>query len=186
MFKDEILENKRRNEIYNYIKKNPGSHIRELQRKIDIPLASLQYHLNYMARRGVIVEEKSDHYTRYYSAPFEFNDKKLISVLRQKSLRDIVLIILVSKKAKFQFLVENLKLPASTVSSYLKSLFESDIIEKTKIGYVNIYTIKNPEEIEKILISYESSFLDKLIDRWANTWLENRFVESKKQEDKSS
>jgi len=48
MFKEEILENDRRRKIYTVIKKNPGLHIRELQRVLDIPLASLQYHLNYM------------------------------------------------------------------------------------------------------------------------------------------
>jgi predicted transcriptional regulator len=181
MFKDEILENKRRNEIYKIIQRNPGCHIRELQRMLNIPLASLQYHLNYMAKRNVIVEEKSEHYTRYYSAPLDANDKKIISILRQKSLREIVLIILISKKVKLPFLAENLKIPASTISVYLKCLLENNIIDKTKIGYVNIYTIKEPEKIEKVLAVYRSSFLDKLADKWARTWLENRFPKGKEQ-----
>ena len=84
MFKEEILENERRQKIYAAIKKNPGLHIRELQRLLDIPLASLQYHLNYMARRNVIVEEKAEHYTRYYCTPLDPEDKKILSVLRQK------------------------------------------------------------------------------------------------------
>jgi predicted transcriptional regulator len=180
MFKDEILENKRRNKIYNIIKVNPGCHIRELQRMLNIPLTSLQYHLNYMARRNIIVEEKSEHYTQYYSAPLDSKDKKILSALRQKSLREIVLIILVSKKAKYQLLIENLNMPSSTVSFYLKCLMENDIIERTKIGYENIYTMKDSESVEKMLIMYQSSFLDKLVDRWARTWLENRFVKEKK------
>ncbi len=183
MFKEEILENARRQKIYATLKKSPGLHIRELQRILSIPLASLQYHLNYMSRRNIIVEEKSEHYTRYYCNPLDPEEKKLLTVLRQKRLRDIVLIVLVSKKAKYRFIVDELKIPTSTVSFYLKSLIENNVIERTKVGYENLYTIKNEDRIAKILIAYQSSLLDTLVDKWANTWLENRFVkENKKQE----
>jgi len=183
MFKEEILENDRRRKIYAVIKKNPGLHIRELQRVLDIPLASLQYHLNYMARRSIIIEEKAEHYTRYYTKALDPEDKKILSILRQKTMREIVLIILVSKKAKYHFLVENLKLPTSTVSFYIKNLLENDIVLRTKIGYENVYTIKNEDRISKVLIAYQSSLLDILVDRWANTWLENRIVNEKTKEE---
>jgi len=183
MFKEEILENKRRQQIYVTIKKNPGSHIRELQRLLNIPLASLQYHLNYMARRNVIVEEKAEHYTRYYVNPLDPEDKKILSVLRQKKIREIVLIVIVSKKAKYRFLVEELKMPTSTVSFYLKTLVDNNIVERTKIGYENVYTIKNEDRIAKLLIVYQSSLIDTLVDKWANTWLESRiFISDEKKE----
>lgn len=175
MFKEEILENARRQKIYATIKKSPGLHIRELQRTLDIPLASLQYHLNYMARRNIIVEEKAEHYTRYYCNPLDPEDKKLLTVLRQKRLRDIVLIVLVTKKAKYRFIVDELKIPTSTVSFYLKCLIDNNVIERTKVGYENVYTIKNEDRIAKILVAYQSSLIDTLVDKWANTWLENRF-----------
>jgi predicted transcriptional regulator len=185
MFKEEILENDRRRKIYAVIKKNPGLHIRELQRVINIPLASLQYHLNYMARRNIIIEEKGEHYTRYYTKALDPEEKKILSVLRQKTMREIVLIILVSKKAKYQFLVDNLKIPTSTVSFYIKTLLANDIVERTKIGYENVYTIKNEDKISKVLISYQSSLLDILVDKWANTWLENRMVKEKPKEEEN-
>jgi len=185
MFKEEILENERRQKIYATIKKNPGLHIRELQRVLDIPLASLQYHLNYMARRNIIIEEKAEHYTRYYCTPLEPEDKKILSILRQKRIREIVLMILTSQKAKYRFIVETLKLPTSTVSFYLKNLVENNIIERTKIGYENVYTIKNEDRVAKILIAYQSSFVDTLVDKWASTWLENRLGKEKVQDEKT-
>lgn len=175
MFKEEILENQRRQKIYATIKKNPGLHIRELQRVLDIPLASLQYHLNYMARRNIIVEEKAEHYTRYYCTPLDPEDKKILSILRQKRIREIVLIILVSKKAKYRFIVEELKMPTSTISFYLKTLMNNDIVSRTKVGYENVYFVKNEDRIAKILIAFQSSLLDTLVDKWAATWLENHF-----------
>jgi predicted transcriptional regulator len=183
MFKDEILENNRRSKIYVTIKKNPGMHIRQLQRILDIPLTSLKYHLNYMARENVILEEKSDHYTRYYSKPLKEADRKVLSALRQKRLREIVMIILVNKKAKYRFIVQTLKLPSSTLSFYLKYLLDNHIVERTKIGYENIYTLKDEDRIAKILITYQQSFLDTLVDKWASTWLDTRFGKEKSKEE---
>lgn len=179
MFKEEILENQRRHEIYETIKSNPGVYIRELQRIMNIPLASLQYHLNYMARRNVIIEEKAEHYTRYYCSPLDPEEKRILSVLRKKRLREIVMIILVSKKAKYRTIVETIKLPASTISFYLKCLLENGIVERTKIGYENVYTIKDENKIAKVLIAHKSSFLDILVDRWASTWFEPNLNEKK-------
>lgn len=177
MFKDEILENERRRKVYETIKKNPGLYVRQLQRIMGIPLSSLEYHLNYMARRHVILEEKSEHYTRYYSKSLVAEDKKVLSVLRQKTMREIVMIILVSKKSKYHFIVQTLKLPSSTVSFYLKYLFDNHIVERTKIGYENIYTLTDEDRIAKVLITYQSSFLDKIVDKWASTWIETQFGE---------
>jgi len=185
MFKDEILENERRGKIYAVIKKSPGLHIRQLQRTLDIPLTSLQYHLNYMARRNIIFEEKSEHYTRYYVTLLDPEDKKVLSALRQKRLRETVMIILVNKKAKYQFIVHALGLPASTVSFYLKFLLDNQIVVRTKIGYENVYTIKDEDRVAKILVAYQPSFLDTLVDKWASAWLENRVGKDKTTEDKS-
>lgn len=182
MFKDEILENKRRSKIYAAIAKNPGLHIRQLQRILNIPLASLQYHLVYMARRKVVLEEKSEHYTRYYCKPLEAEEKKVLLILRQKRLREIVMIILVNKKAKYRVIVQTLKLTPSTVSFYLKYLLDNGIIVRTKIGYENIYTLKDEDSVAKILIAYQPSFLDTLVDKWASTWLENSFGKGKSKE----
>jgi hypothetical protein len=66
-------------------------------------------------------------------------------------------------------------MPTSTLSLYLKCLLENEVIERTKIGYENIFTIKDEDRIAKLIIAYQTSFSDKLVDRWASTWLERRF-----------
>jgi predicted transcriptional regulator len=175
MFKDEILENARRHKIYFAIKNNPGLHIRELQKLVDIPFSSLQYHLNYMTRRNVIVEEEGKHFTRYYSTPLSPEDKKILIILRHKRMRDIVMLILYNQKIKYQTLTETFKMPTSTLSLYVKRLLENNIMERTKIGYESIFTIKNENQIAKILIAYQASLSDTLVDKWAKTWLEGPF-----------
>lgn len=181
MFKDEILENERRKKIYAVIEANPSIHLRELQRILGMPLATLEYHLGYMARRKIIFSETDGHHKRYYTKPLDPEDKKVLSALRQKRLREIVLTVLANEKAKYQSLSDHFKLPHSTLSFYLKYLVENNILARTKIGYENIYTVQDEERVAKVLIAYKSSFLDKLVDKTISTWMETHFRKEKRE-----
>jgi predicted transcriptional regulator len=172
MFKAEILENENRRKIYDVIEENPGIHLRELQRVLDTPLTTLEYHLSYLVRRKIIYSENDLHFKRYYAKPLEKEDKKVIVALRQKRLREIVLLVLSEEKVKYQFLCEYLNLPNSTLSFYLKYLVDNGILAKEKVGYETLYTVKDEDRVAKVLIAYRSSFLDKLVDKSLNTWLE--------------
>lgn len=172
MFKDEILENENRRKIYKIIEDSPGIHLRELQRVLDMPLTTLEYHLSYMARKRLVYSESDTHYKRYYAKPLDRDDKKVLAALRQKRLREIVLLILRLGKAKYQFMAEELKVPHSTLSFYLKYLVENDILLKEKVGYETIYTVKDGDEVIKVLVAYKASLLDKLIDKTVSMWLE--------------
>jgi predicted transcriptional regulator len=180
MFKEEILENERRGEIYDFIKKNPGLHFRELQRRLNLPLTSLEYHLDYMVRKKVLLKESSKHYSRYYVKHLDEDEKRILKSLRQRRLREIVIILLSKKKAKYSQLLETLEIPPSTLSFYLKYLVENNVISRHKIGYENIYSIINKDQVAKVLLTYRSSFLDKLIDKTMSTWLETNFSERAK------
>jgi len=181
MFKDEILENEKRRNIYAIIEANPGIYLRELQRILNMPLATLEYHLSYMTRKKIVFGETDGHYRRYYVKPLEPEDKKVLAALRQKRMREIVLIILANKKAKYQFLSDQLKVPHSTLSFYLKYLVDHNILARDKIGYENLYTVQDEDRVAKILMAYKSSFLDKLVDKALNTWMETRFHKEKPQ-----
>jgi len=177
MFKDEILENERRRKIYVAVEGSPGIHLRELQRILNMPLTTLEYHLSYMARKKILFAETEGHHKRYYTKPLDPEDKKVLAALRQKRMREIVLIILANEKAKYQLLAERLRLSHSTLSSYLKYLVNKNILVKEKIGYENLYTVRDEERVAKVLLAYKPSFLDKLVDKALDTWMETHFLE---------
>jgi predicted transcriptional regulator len=180
MFKEEILENENRRKIYAVIEGSPGIHLRELQRVLNMPLTTMEYHLSYMSRKKIIYSETDTHYKRYYAKPLDDEDKKVISALRQKRLREIVLLILSNGKAKYQFMADYLKVPHSTLSFYLKYLVDNGILLKEKVGYETIYTVKDDDKVVKVLVAYKASFLDKLIDKAIAMWLETYTREERK------
>ncbi|NIO36277.1 hypothetical protein GTO27_01075 [Candidatus Bathyarchaeota archaeon] len=175
MFKKEILENERRSEIYRFIEENPGVHLRHIQRELDLPLSSLEYHVNYLVRKGVIFREKDRSYTRYYVRQLDSEDRKVLSSLRQRKLREIALKVLLYGKAKYHDLLTDLRLPSSTLSYYLKFLVKRNILEKHRIGRKSIYTVKDENRIIKALMAYRSSFTDKMVDKVLALWMETGF-----------
>jgi predicted transcriptional regulator len=172
LFREEILENEYRRRIYQYIKENPGFHLRALQRRLDIPLSTLDYHLGYMVQKNVIECKQDGYYKRYYVTPLEKIDLKLLSILRQKRLREIILIILNEEGVKYQTLLQRLKIPTSTLSFQLNHLMKSNVIIRQRIGHEHVYTVADEDALMKLLITYQSSFVDRLIDNVIATWME--------------
>lgn len=183
MFKDEILENEKRRKIYSVIEANQGIYLRELQRILEMPLATLEYHLGYMTRKRIVFDETTDHHRRYYTKPLDPGDKKVLSALRQERMREIVLVTLTNKKVKYQFLADHFKLPHSTLSLYLKHLVDNNILARERIGYENLYTVRDEDRVAKVLIAYKSSFLSKLVDKTLSTWLETQLQREKEQKE---
>jgi predicted transcriptional regulator len=149
MFKDKILKNERRGKIYEFIKKNPGLHFRELQIHLEVPLGSFEYHLDYMVIKKILLRDSEGHYTQYYVEHLDGEDKKILCSLRQRRLREIVLIILSKEKVKYSDLLGSLKIPSSTLSFYIKYLRDLNIVSRRKIGYENFYFIKERDRVTK-------------------------------------
>jgi predicted transcriptional regulator len=178
MFREEVLENDSRRRIFGFIEKNPGFHLRELQRRLGIPLSSLDYHLGYLVRQDLLYRDGDGFYTRYFDETLDKHDREVLSVLRQRRLREIVLVVLSESKVSFSFLLASLGVPASSLSLYLRRLVESDVLVRHSVGRESFYTVKDDVKVASLLILYKTSFVDRLIDNALITLLETRFIES--------
>jgi predicted transcriptional regulator len=179
MLKEAILENDRRRDIYDFVKANPGLHLRALQRRLGLPLTSLEYHVDYLVRKNVIYRERAGRFTRFYARLLDEKDREVISVLRQRRLREIVLIILGKDGAKFQELQGILGLPSSTLFYYLKYLLDNGVITRDQVGSETVYNVKDVR-VAKALIAYKPSFLDRLVDKALYAFMETQFRKGQK------
>ena len=171
--KKEILELDTRRKIYEVIRKFAGSHFREIERKSNLPSGTVKHHLIYLKKHGLIKEEKDGNYCRYFPISFKEN-KKLLGLLRQKRVREIILSILIHKNCNHKQIVQAVEISPSTVSWHLKKLVEKNIIRSIKERRKTFYSIIiDEEEIIKLLITYQESFLDVLVDSVIEMWGEN-------------
>ena len=169
--REKILALEPRRKLYNIVKKFAGCHFRELKRKSGLPLGSVRYHLGYLTRHGLIEEKKEGNNLRYFPVGLASLDAKLLGLLRQTSIRKIVLFILTHKNCNHEQIVEAVQLSPSTITWHLKKLEANGIIVSRKKGRKTSYgLVVDQEQIVKLLIAYKESFFDSLVNRVIEMW----------------
>lgn len=182
ILKQNILELEKRRKIYNFILEYPGLHIREISRRIDIPFSTLDYHLNYLKKRGLLKAKSEERYNRYYVTNKIGNkEKKILSFLRKDTPRGVILLLLAYVACSQTEISENLEKDPSTISFHLKKLESMDIIERAtasnglihkesiplvikraKVSNESIYMLKHPDVIYDLLVVYKDNLFDKI------------------------
>jgi predicted transcriptional regulator len=169
--KKKILEVDIRRDIYDLVRKNAGSHFREIERKSGLTVGTVSYHLNFLKKHNLITEEKEGKNVRYFPKEFKAKNKKLMTFLRQKSTRNILLQILINKKCSHDDITKNISLSPSTVSWHVKKLLENNLITTQKIDRRTRYGIAIDEkEVMNLLITYKKTFLDAMVDNVVEMW----------------
>jgi len=165
------LEVELRRKIYKVVNKYAGLHFREVERKSELATGSVKYHLDFLVKQGLIKFEKEGNNVRYFPRSFKAENKKIMSFLRQKSVRAIVLFILMHPKCNHEEIVSFVRLSPSTVSWHLKKLEESNMIGFVKKGRKTHYNILvDRNEVMSLLITYQESFFDTVVDNIVDMW----------------
>jgi len=172
MMKEDTLALETRRDIYDLIVRYPGLHEREIARRLDISLSTLDYHLHYMEKRGLLVSKKDGRYTRYFAAKkVGMEDKKIISLLRQQTPRQIVLYLLEHPGGIHKDICSAVGKSPSTVSFHLKKLVTAGIVEATSLGRKTAYQVVDEERVVNALITYQDTFVDSAVDSFVDTWM---------------
>ncbi|MFH0832769.1 MAG: winged helix-turn-helix transcriptional regulator [Candidatus Aenigmatarchaeota archaeon] len=161
-----------RKDIYDSIKKSPGLHFRELQRRTKLATGSIDYHLHFLHRHGLIRTEKTSRFVRYYPADqaFDEKEKELLNLLRQEKIRHILIHIIQNKRPNALKIANDLAISPSSLSWYLKKLAEKNIILQKKVGRFRYYSVYDKKKIILCLIAYKTSFVDDVVDSFIKAW----------------
>jgi predicted transcriptional regulator len=165
------LETRKR--VYDLVVQNPGVHLREIERQTNLPLGVVRYHLDRLQREGLIEPKEDRYFKRFFPKDRIPNvPTETFNVLRQESLRKLVLLLLNNPGSTHQSLKNELGVPASTLSTYLSILLKKNVVRREKRGKENLYFIVDEESVMKVLLVYRPSFLDKLVDHAIALYLE--------------
>lgn len=162
-----------RKAVYELVVRNPGVHLREIERLTNLPLGVVRYHLDRLQREELIFAKEDRYFKRFFPKGRIPNvPTETFAVLRQESLRRIVLHLLNSPGATHANLMAALNLPASTLSTYLSILLQKNVLRRERKGRENLYFVADEESVVKVLMVYRPSFLDKLVDSAISLYLE--------------
>jgi predicted transcriptional regulator len=170
---DETFEIEARQKVYQVISEAPGLHLREIQKRSNLPLGTVEYHLNYLEDNDLVIAREEGGYKRYYpKRAMSSDDRKTMSLLRQEIPRKIVIFLLNHPNSNFGEVAESLKVAPSTLAFHMKKLVKKDVVGRTKKGRTSYFSVKDPNQVARILIAHRPSFLDDLVDRFVATWTE--------------
>lgn len=167
----EGLELDSRRKIYEYLLVNPGVHLRRIGQALGMSTGMLSYHLSYLEREGVLKSEAEGHRKRYFIArAFVEAQRHILGVLRQDVPRRIVVDILVHGDRTFSELRETAGVSKSTLSYHLQRMVERDLLVRTRRDRESVFSIKNMDEVSRLLLANRQSFHDDAVDRFADLW----------------
>jgi predicted transcriptional regulator len=156
-----------RNEyIMRFIEANPGAHLRQIRRVLDLPMGATQYHLRKLEMHGKIVAMRRGLFRRFYpSLNFGEKDCEILGILFNEMAREILLYVIENPGTNQATLAEHAGIGASTVNWHIKRLKASGLIEARHEGRSVHYLAIRVDEILRLLRTYHPGTFDRWADR---------------------
>jgi len=152
--------------VLNHIQTNPGCHLRQIKRELNLGMGTIQYHLNLLEKQGKITSER--HNLRKYYFPiglFGQNERDILKIMNQETAREILLIILEKKNPTQTEIANLMQISSPSVNWHIKRLMELNLIREIKDGKYKRYDFD--VEISHI-VSLMKNYHPNIWDRWSN------------------
>lgn len=166
MRREEVLEYEARRRLFQLIEREPGLHLRELERRLAMPMSTLRHHVRYLEEHGLVMAHEDRNVRRYFATTLtDPADRRVMAALRQESLRRVLLYILSrGGNATYQEILDAVGSPPSTLAVYLSQLVDRGLLVKRSLGRESRYDAVDPDRTMSLLLRYRASFLDALVD----------------------
>lgn len=173
----EVLDLESRRRIFDFLTAYPGLHLRELERRLEMDVRTLRYHLEFLERRGALTSLQEGGYLRYYPRTWDEDrfrervgpaEKRVLALLRQRRPLQIVLLLLDREDMTGPDLRVELGVGPSVLSYHLRKLTRLALIESQTAGRAKRYRLHDPEAILQLLVRYRPTpdLVEDFLDLW--------------------
>ena len=151
--------------VLQHIQENPGCHLRQIKRELDMSMGTIQYHLNLLNKQGKVSTERQNLHKYYFPIGlFEQNERDILKILNQETAREILMIIL-EKKPTQTDIVNIIKISGASVNWHIKRLVEIGLVLEQKDGKFKRYTLGIDS---KNIVSLMKNYHPNIWNRWSN------------------
>jgi len=160
----------KRIEVLEDIKTHPGTHLREIKRRLKIAMGTVQYHLTILEKEKKIVYDRKGSFKKFYSNNvFEDNQKEVLNVLSQERERDILLFLIQNPLTTQKAISEFTNISSASINWHMKRLNSAGLVEIRHENHFAKYnlTIDNVEVL-RLLKNYHPRIWEKWADRLAD------------------
>jgi predicted transcriptional regulator len=166
-----VTSQNRRDQILNFVMKNPGYHFRGIQRALRVPTGVLQYHLNLLIKDNEIITREINGTTCYFPNRTLKEEQFIIFSHLRNGVRNRILRVMLDGRARSPSeLLKEVTVSAPTLSYHLSLMVEDGILEKILLEKGVGYRIKDLELFRGLILAYKESFADRLIQDFISLW----------------
>ncbi len=174
---DQLLELETRRDIYDLVVREPGIHMRELQRRLDLSIALTEYHLRQLEESGLVSSITEEGYKRFYPTTGADGgdlrtlgsvERRMLGLFRQSIPLRITLFLLNDEPATNSRMADGLGISRSRLSFHLNKMLRQNVIRKLTRSEGKGYALVDRRRTLKLLIAHRPSpdLLDECADLW--------------------
>jgi predicted transcriptional regulator len=178
----EILAVKTRKDLYEFVRRNPGYHLREVSRNLNLSITLADYHLRFLEKHELITSTMDGEYKRFYprSTPGQADarpaltdpERQVLAFLRQPVPLRVINVLMEREAATHKEILEHVPVSPSTLSHHLKKMQAAGIVDRVVLGERG-YRIVQPKSVARLMSTYELATPDQ-IDTFIRVWGEFR------------
>ena len=137
-------------------------------------VGDVQYHLNFLETNGCIKSRKFGKCKTFYSVDVtDLRHELTLAVLRQETLREIILYVIEHPRATQSAIATQFGLTSPTVNAHMSRLIEMNLVKSFREGkFVKYVVLEDIGDIVRNLEFYYPSLWARLSDRLANLFFD--------------
>jgi len=177
-----ILSVETRKALYDFVRKNPGFHLREVSRALNLSITLADYHLRFLEKHDLILSSMDGEYKRFYprSTPGQPDarpalteeEKRILAFLRQPVPLRIIYFLMGRDAATHTEMLHEVPVSGSTLSHHLRKMEAAGLVGRTE-PRERAYRVANPRTVARIMVTYDLASADQ-IDTFIRVWGEFR------------
>lgn len=165
-------ESENRRIIYDYIKKNPGAHLRMITRELQMGMGATQHHLDVLEKSGKIRSKRINIHRHYYTIEILEAEHNILAFLRQETARDILIFLMEHPQSTQSDIMNFKSFSAPTISWHMSRLEQAGLVSSVKEGRTIKYVIVDIQNIATAIKTYHTNIWDKLLSRFADLFIQ--------------
>lgn len=175
---EEILAVKTRKALYDFVRRNPGFHLREISRALNLSITLADYHLRFLEKHDLVLSAMDGEYKRFYprSQPGQEDarpalteeQKQILAFLRQPVPLRVIAYLMERESATHKEILEQVPVSPSTLSHHLKKMQGAGLLDRAGPKERG-YRVLDPKSVARIMATYELASADQ-IDTFIRVW----------------
>ena len=154
--------------IRDFIKQNPGCHLRRIKKKLNISMGTVQYQLNQLEKNGIVTSSRRGFYRHYFPVAIEGFDKDILEILSHETLSQIILFVIEQKKPTQSEIAKEVGISHASIIWHMQRLIALNIVEEFKDGRYKRYRIIGNQDKWINLLAFMKNYYPSLWVKWSS------------------